>query len=302
MPTVAVISASGGAGKTTAALALAYYAARNLAEPDKVLIVDLDPTAGLTLRTLGDGGYGDLCQQGRTLYHMDLDFDRVRRVEIEKYVARPGPAARAISNVSLLPPGEDDEGDLAARVERWFLFGGRDRLARLLKESRAFERYSHVVIDTAPFFDVRYTVAATAAADAAVVVVRPTVTEITRTIRMLRRLRSAGIEVKPLALFNYDAGRLVRETATLRELGFKISGRTGAGAHPDQKLRQLVERLAAEATPIRTVLQYKRELTDLEFPRSFSDKLDLLICPVAAEIYRHLGQKPPECPATYEEE
>ena len=300
MPTVAVISASGGAGKTTVALALAYYAAHTLADPRSVLIVDLDPTAGLTLRALGDSGYGDLCQQGKTLYHMDLDFDRGRRVDVEKYATRPGPAAKAISNVALLPPGEDDEGDLAARVEKWFLFGGRDRLAKLLKESQALERYSHVVIDTAPFFDVRYTVAAVAAADVAVVTLRPTVTEITRTIRMLRRLRSAGIEIKPLALFNYDPGRLVRETSTLRELGFKIPGR--ASAHPDQKLRQLVERLTAEATPIKTVLQYKRELTDLEFPRTSSDKLDLIICPAAAEIYRHLNQHPPECPATYEEE
>lgn len=302
MPIVAVISASGGAGKTTVALALAYYAAHTLADPRRALIVDLDPTAGLTLRALGDGGYGDLCRQGKTLYHMDLDFDRGTRVEVEKYVTRPGPAARAISNVALLPPGEDDEGDLAARVENWFLFGDRERLARLLKESQALERYSYVVIDTAPFFDVRYTVAAVAAADVAVITLRPTLTEITRTIRMLRRLRSAGIEMKPLTLFNYDASRLVKETATLRELGFKTPGKTGAGVHPDQALRQFIERLTADGTPIKTVLQYRRELTDLEFPRRSSDKLDLLICPVAAEIYRHLNQEPPECPAAYEEE
>lgn len=303
MPIASVVSASGGAGKTTLALLLGYYVATHAGDPRSVQLVDLDPTAGLSLRAFGDEGYVELCRKRKSLYHLDLDWTQGVAVDVDKYAERPGSAAPAISNVAILPPGEDESGDMASRVDDWFRYGDRERLLRLLKESHALEKYKYVIVDTAPFFDVRYSIAAIAASNVVLIPLRPTVTDLVRTKRMVEKLKKAGITNKPiLFIFNYDKDKFRQATATLVKLGFYVY-KHGGTAQVQKRLMALIEDLGRYGQFAKAVLPHIKQLSDSEFPANKIPEGDLYTCPAMAEIFRHLApDKTPDCPAHYEEE
>lgn len=303
MPITSVVSASGGAGKTTLALLLSYYLALHVGDPRSVLLVDLDPTAGLSLRIFGDESYIELCKRRKSLYHLDLDWSQGVAVDVDKYVERPGSAAPAIANIAVLPPGEDETGDVASRVDEWFRYGDRDRLLRLLKESHALEKYRYIVVDTAPFFDVRYTVAAIAASDLVIIPLRPTVTDLVRTKRMVERLKKTGVADKPIFfLFNYDKDKLRQATATLLKLGFYVY-KHGFSAQVQRRLMELITDLGRYGQFAKAVVPHIKQLSDSEFPaRKISESEELYTCPAMAEVLKHIvPDKAPDCPAQYEE-
>ncbi len=68
---IPIISAAGGVGKTTLSLMLSYV----LSPHYNVLLIDMDPTAGLTLRMFGDLTYRRLLDERRTLMDMIRDFE-----------------------------------------------------------------------------------------------------------------------------------------------------------------------------------------------------------------------------------
>lgn len=301
MPVIPVISASGGVGKTTISLLLAYMLTVHVhVDPRRILLVDLDPTAGLSLRVFGDDRYDEACRDRRTLYHMDLDFN-VRNVRIDEYVNFPGRSAEAVSNVAVLPSGEDDKGDLSTRIEEWFRYGRRERLWDVLEGSGALSRYDYMIVDTAPFFDARYTIIAVSASERAVIPLRPTVTDVKRTRRMVTALRRHRIAVSPIFIFNFDKGRLAKEAATLASMGYGLP-RPGR-ANPDPKLRALIGELADQGEVAASALVHYRELSDAEFPRGrLGDRIAIAACAPTVDLFRALGINAPPCPLEYEEE
>jgi len=300
MPVVPVISASGGAGKTTVSLLLAYVLVKHVGvDPKRVLLIDLDPTAGLTLRVFGDEAYDEMCKRRRTLYHMDLD-SKVKNVRVEDYVSHPGRFAEALSNVAVLPPGEDDGGDLRARIEDWFKYGDREALVHLLERAGALSQYDYVIIDTAPFFDVKYTVAAAVASKRVVVPLRPTVTDITRTKRMVSALRSHNLDIDPAFVFNFDKEKLVTEAATLVSLNIRVPAVRSASPNP--KLRMHISELESYGNVVKSAIVYYKEISDVVFPRkSLSEEVELAVCNSVVELLRAIGINAPECP-DYEED
>lgn len=300
MYVIPIISASGGVGKTTISLLIAYILVKYAqADPRRLLIVDLDPTAGLSLRVLGDEGYDEACRNRKTLYHMDLDFG-IKNINIKDYVNQPGRSAKALSNVSILPPGEDDRGDLASRIEDWFRYGRRERLKDLLNGSGASSQYDYVIIDTAPFFDARYTVAALSASNWVVVPLRPTVTDIRRSIRMVNTLRKHGLEITPVFLFNFDKDRFVKEASTLSEMGFRVpkSKRT----NPDRKLGDMVSELERLGIVVRSIVAHYKDLSDAKFPYDeLDEKVVVAVCNPIVELLNGLKISVPQCPSDYEE-
>jgi len=311
MPVVIpVISASGGVGKTTISLLLAYMLKLLTHEPKRILLIDLDPTAGLSLRVFGDEEYDKICGARKTLYHMDLDFG-VKNVRIDDYVNFPGRYAEAIANVAVLPPGEDDRGDLASRIENWFEFARRERLVDLLESSGALSQYSHIIIDTAPFFDVRYTVVAVSTSERVVVPLRPTVTDIKRTERMLNTLRRLKYNVDPVFIFNFDKDKFVREATTLLDMGYKIP-ESGKRSKIIPELRKLIKDLEEKyGTIVKSALVHRKSLSDAEFPRSYEESARkrskeedpaVLACTPMVDLLKALSVNVAECPFEYEEE
>jgi len=297
MPVIPVISASGGAGKTTLSLLLAYVLVKHVGvDPKRVLLIDLDPTAGLTLRVFGDEAYDEMCKRRRTLYHMDLD-SKVKNVRVEDYVSYPGRYAEALSNVAVLPPGEDDRGDLRSRVEDWFKYGDREALVHLLERAGALSQYDYVVIDTAPFFDVKYTVAAVVASKRVVVPLRPTITDITRTKRMVSALRSHNLDIDPVFIFNFDKDKFMTEAATLVSLNFRVP--EARRVNPNPKLREHLSELENYGNVVRSAIVYRKEISDAVFPRkSLSKEAESAVCNSLVEVLKAIGINAPECPTT----
>lgn len=220
---IPVISAAGGVGKTTLSLMMTYI----LSSECKVLMLDLDPTAGLTLRMLGDIAYQDIVKEGRTLTNMYRRFAEGGQVNIDDYVIY-GRQAKALDaevelyqqfyNTALLPPGEEFD-EFFARHQ----YTDVGRVIWNMLHKSGIDKFDVVIIDTAPFFDERYTLIALHESSKAVVVLRPTLTDVKRTQRMMRKIARNFYEVgkEPpsfILVFNFDPSRHVIETKTLGEV------------------------------------------------------------------------------------
>jgi len=179
--TVSFISASGGVGKTTLALGLASYVYRVAPSP-RPLLVDLDPTAGLSLSVLSDEEYDSLIRDGKTLSDMLSRYEKGVVVKVEDYVQPKKVGAVAFD---LLVPGEE----LGYHIEELWRSGKPvDIFKRFLEKVGVYGSYSFVIFDSAPFFDQRYTVLNLYASNRYVVVLRPSLIDFKRTIRMLKLL------------------------------------------------------------------------------------------------------------------
>ncbi|MEM3969564.1 MAG: ParA family protein, partial [Thermofilum sp.] len=74
---VSFVSASGGVGKTTLAIFLAkWLVEKRLVSPLKLLILDLDPTAGLSLSLMEEDKYDDSLTKGSTLVNLYRDYNK----------------------------------------------------------------------------------------------------------------------------------------------------------------------------------------------------------------------------------
>lgn len=204
--TVAFISASGGVGKTKLALMLAWYLRKH---GKRVLIIDLDPTAGISLELLSEEQYERCVDEGKTL--SDFLRERIvsgRNVDLRDYTSR---AEIYGYSVSIVPAGEFL---LDMMDQLWRGGAPGPRLMRLIYGSIPRDSFDVLIVDTAPFFDPRYTSAAIYLANLCFIPLKPSVLDFRRTLRMLRRIRddleNAGTEVR--LIFNFvPTGRLVYE-------------------------------------------------------------------------------------------
>jgi len=181
---VSFVSASGGVGKTTLAIFLAkWLVEKRLVSPLKLLILDLDPTAGLSLSLMDEDEYDNSLTKGSTLVNLYRDYNKgLMTRKISDYVT---PVKHEGVELNILPPGEDLEQIVE---ELWNTGRPGPEFRELLEKSGAYNFYDFIIIDSAPFFDVRYTVLSIYAATRYVIVLRPSIVDSRRTTRMLRRL------------------------------------------------------------------------------------------------------------------
>ncbi|WP_291766858.1 ParA family protein [Caldivirga sp. UBA161] len=319
---IPVISASGGVGKTTLTLLMAHYLVEYGENPGRILIVDTDPTAGLTLKIYGDN-YDEVNNDRRTLYHMFKDYDKGKNIDIDDYVTTPSEYndkynsyvnTNTLLNVKVLPPGEDDEGDLSSLITQWLgEFGRGDALFNILNKSGALSRFNYIIIDTAPFFDKRYTSIALARTDLikvnmAVIPLRPTLTDIKRTIRMNHTiLRKINNEIKPIFTFNFDKDMLKSEAAALREAGIEVLAKGGGssreirGAKSLTEVVEAVNGLKSMGKVINVALAYMASLTRFPERELKGEEVYTPRCVISSILSEFTSIKP-ECDILTEEE
>jgi len=265
---VSFISASGGVGKTTLTILLAkWLLEKKLVSPIKLLLVDLDPTAGLSLSLMDEEEYEKRLSDGQTLVNLYRDYQRgMLSRKISDYAK---PVKHEGKELYVLVPGEELE---LVADELWRTGRPGPKFLEIMRNSGAYALYDCVIFDSAPFFDTRYTVLSVYASERYVVVLRPSLVDSRRTLRMLRRLMdyagdfglsTADYLARFLEVINLARGG-TREADVLLILGFK-------GVKPSPKPTRDERRLSLE-----TSIDGLRKLI------SFSD----YVLPLKAEISR----------------
>ena len=180
---VSFVSAPGGVGKTTLSLVSSWLMRR---DGLRVLLVDMDPTMGLSLWIMDEDRIVSLDWKGRTLASLLEAFLRGEKVDVRDAVAE---VKFKDVELDLVIPG-DRLADVveSIRYGTSAMLDWHEALDWCLLRSGARDAYDVVVIDTIPFYDPKYTVVAIQASDRCVVPVRPTRLCVHRTLRMLRRL------------------------------------------------------------------------------------------------------------------
>ncbi|GGP20593.1 hypothetical protein GCM10007981_09300 [Thermocladium modestius] len=277
-----IISAAGGTGKTTIALLLSLFLSNSNYRP--ILMIDLDPTAGLSIRLMGDKAYYYYDNNGKTLSKMFTDYKQNKTIDISQYAIQIKEAkahfadlevVEDLYDVYLLPPGEDLMDQFTDFSTTGI--GIPEALWGLLRNSN-IDKFDSIIVDTAPFFDMRYTLAAVHGSDKSIVVARPTLTDLFRTKRMINainsNLRLYGRNVNYSLLFNVNQSLLVKEAATLIDMRISISskgGGTAGRAKPDMELRNalndLVKSNRSSLNILESALSYYKDYSDESFPK-----------------------------------
>jgi len=233
--TVSFISASGGVGKTTLALGLAsfLYLKRQL---KRLLLVDLDPTAGLSLSVLSDEEYDKLVESRKTLSDMLRALDEGRNVSVDDYRV-PKVVGRVAFD--LLVPGEE----LSYHMDNlWRTGRPGDVFKGALRRAGVYDRYDFVIFDSAPFFDQRYTVVNLYASERYVVVLRPSLIDLKRTIRMLSflaRIHGEALAGSSQAFFNRFLGVFNMVESRTKEGGLISSVLSGRVQEVEPRLKDM---------------------------------------------------------------
>lgn len=279
---IPIISAAGGTGKTTIALLFSLFLSSYGYRP--LLIIDLDPTAGLSIRLMGDDVYYHYNDKGMTLSKMFADYQDGKPVDVTKYAIQIKGIKANFSEVEvvedlydvyILPPGEDLI-DLFTGFSTTGV-GIPEALWGLLRGG-GVDQFDSVIVDTAPFFDMRYTLAAVYGAQKSIVIARPTLTDLVRTKRMINsinsKLRLYGFDHAYSLLFNVNQNLLVREAMTLVDIGISVSSRSGETTHrakPDKKLRDVLDSIMKSVKEsidvVKASLSYYKDYSDESFPK-----------------------------------
>jgi chromosome partitioning protein len=274
---VSFISASGGVGKTTLAILLAKWLIENrLVLPLKLLLVDLDPTAGLSLSLMDEEEYERRLSEGLTLVNLYRDYQRGLMSRKVSDYARP--VKHEGRELQVLVPGEELE---LVADELWRTGRPGPKFLELMRNSGAYTLFDSVIFDSAPFFDTRYTVLSIYAAERYVVVLRPSLVDSRRTLRMLKRLMeyagdfglsTAEYLTRFLGVVNLARSQTIEADALL-SLGFK--GVSPAHARRDERrimLENSIEGLRKLIPFSDYVLPLKAEISRLELKDIIKDK------------------------------
>jgi chromosome partitioning protein len=280
---VSFISASGGVGKTTLTILLAKWLIENrLVSPLKLLLVDLDPTAGLSLSLMDEEEYERRLSEGLTLVNLYRDYQRGLMSRKVSDYARP--VKHEGRELQVLVPGEELE---LVADELWRTGRPGPKFLELMRNSGAYTLFDSVIFDSAPFFDTRYTVLSIYAAERYVVVLRPSLVDSRRTLRMLKRLMeyagdfglsTAEYLTRFLGVVNLARSQTIEADALLN-LGFKgVSPSRGSNPlKPTRDERRIVLENSIEGLrkliPFSDyVLPLKAEISRLELKDVMKDK------------------------------
>jgi len=214
---LAFLSASGGAGKTTMAIHLAHMFS---SKGERVLLIDLDPSAGLSTVLLGEDKVTQMERKKRTIGDALMKFLQGEDVELTEYVQT---TSLDKFNVDIVPSGDalsDAIGIAWYSAKR----PSPERLVRQFLEKSGISGWDIVILDTIPFYERHYTLTSFYAADNVIFVTHPYKPEPFRTKRMFDKLKEVmdvNIDTKARVLVNRveagtsegrDAFKIIEET------------------------------------------------------------------------------------------
>ncbi len=222
---ISFISASGGVGKTTLSIILAAWLAKyRKVSSYNILLVDMDPTAGLSLALMDNKAYDTIVDSKMTLADMYFDrFKHRKNVKADDYVS---PAKVGDVHLRILVPGEDF---IDAVDDAWKAGNPGSIFRRLFEKAGVYSGFDYIIIDSAPFFDLRYTVLSIYLSSKYAVVLRPALIDCKRTLRMLHKLEQYYAEEmggvrefysRFLGILNMVPPNM-KEFKLLRALGYK---------------------------------------------------------------------------------
>ncbi len=182
---VSFLSAPGGVGKTTLAITLSLFL--NM-DGKKSLLIDLDPSYGLSLRVLPFSRYQDKVRIGHTIdrllkKHKEGELSRDNYKDfVTEFQHRSGSIFHLIISTENLSEVIDTI---------WYgSEAGREYLIRdLITSLKLYEDWDLVILDTIPFYEPKYSILAFLASDTCIIPLRPNIIDITRTINMLNTLK-----------------------------------------------------------------------------------------------------------------
>lgn len=177
---ISFISSSGGVGKTKLSLLLAYYLKHLVS---KILFIDMDPTAGASLLLLEDEEFDDYIENGKTFSTLIKRYLEKSKIEFDRTKITTNIGDKYID---LLIPGEDFI-DYIGKI--WETPSAGLRFRKMFNYIIPQHRYDYIIVDTAPFFDPRYTSLAIYFADTFIVPLRPSLIDLKRTHRMIDKIR-----------------------------------------------------------------------------------------------------------------
>ncbi len=246
---ISFISASGGVGKTTLSLALAAWLVKILkVNPYDILLVDMDPTAGLSLAVMDNVSYDRVVEGRMTLEAMYEDSIKHRKnILVDNYLS---PARIGDIPLRILSPGENFVDVID---DAWKSGKPGSIFRRLFEKAGVYSKFKYVILDSAPFFDLRYTVLSIFLSSSYAVVLRPAIIDCKRTLRMIDKLEQyyademGGIKEfysRFVGMINLaPSNPSEMEYRLLRNLGY--IGKPSEGEVRTLKRNEMIESLAA---------------------------------------------------------
>ncbi|MFN3804841.1 MAG: ParA family protein [Pyrobaculum sp.] len=176
---ISFISAGGGVGKTTLAIYLAYMLAHN---GKRTLLIDLDPSAGLSVQLLGDIEVARLEDGKKTVGDILQSLIKGEHVDLRNFIISIYIDGREVE----LIPGGDEIADVMVKIWGGSYLEPAKRIRKFVENFR--KGWDFIVLDTVPFYEPRYTLASLAAADKVIIVTQPYGAEPYRLRRMYEKL------------------------------------------------------------------------------------------------------------------
>lgn len=178
---ISFISASGGVGKTKLALLFTYWLRKE--KKASVLFIDLDPTAGASFSVFDDEELDKLIERNKTFSDMIKHKNEGQNVNFSEYKV----IARIIdAYIDFMIPGDD----LIDVISDYWKKGSAGPIFKKTLESLIpTSRYGLIIIDTAPFFDPRYTTLSIYISDFLLIPLTPSIVDMRRNLKMLEKIR-----------------------------------------------------------------------------------------------------------------
>jgi chromosome partitioning protein len=148
------INLKGGVGKTTTAIAVAEFLARE--ERKHVLLIDLDPQTNATVTLISEDQWADMDREGRTIAQLFEDYLNQQyqpRFDIEKAIARRvSTVDRGIERLDLLPSSirliDIEERIPMIAASGHYTINPLNILSRAL--APVIGRYDYIIVDCPP--------------------------------------------------------------------------------------------------------------------------------------------------------
>jgi len=188
MITLSMLSGPGGVGKTTVALLLAYIFRKRGYD---VVLIDTDPSLGLSLTLLGESELSSAEHKGKTLADaLEKLYEKSAGYDVEDFIKKDVDFYDV--KLDIVPSSPKLSEVLGTR---WYSYGAsaEEPLSSFVKALGKKGIYQLAIIDSIPFYEIRYSRMACLSSEFRIIVTTPRSIDIWRTNYMIEKFKSMGI-------------------------------------------------------------------------------------------------------------